>query len=383
MKILFQSRADIFDKQGGDTVQMLETKASLEKFGVSVDLNCSLSADVSKYDIVHIFNLDWVCETYPQIINARKQGKRVVLSPIHHSQKEFERYENENRFGLMKIGNFLIPSQPLRDESRNLIKGLFYRKKLKPAVYQLLMGIRNQQKKSLELSDVILVQTELEAEDLKKDFKTKNFKWEKVINGIDDKKFKSLSTYSRNGEDSIIICAGRVEPRKNQLNLIKAYRNMEKNKSVLVFVGSLNKHHPTYIQKFLREIKLSKGDIEYTGFISQDKLCALYSTAVAFISPSWFETTGLVYLEAAVCGVPSIVAAGNRAKEYLGENALYCDPGNVLSIQKTLSQALQVHTVKNGFADFVKKTYTWDNCAKKTKRIYEKILNPKFEATRD
>ena len=153
MKILFQSRLDLFDKRGGDTVQILETKASLERLGVIVDIDCSLTAEVSKYDIVHIFNLDWVCETYPQILNAKKSGKKVVLSPIHHSLEEFERYENENRFGLMRIGNALIPNQPLREEARNLLKGLLYRRKLKPAISQAFMGIRNQQRKSLELSD--------------------------------------------------------------------------------------------------------------------------------------------------------------------------------------------------------------------------------------
>jgi len=375
MKILFQSRFDIFDRKGGDTFQMLETKASLEKLGVTVAVDCSLNLDVSKYDIVHIFNLDWVCETYPQILNAKKQGKKVVLSPIHHSQKEFERYENESRFGLMKIGNFFIPSQPLRDTARNLVKGVIYRKKLKPALTQLFMGIRKQQRLSLELSDIILVQTKLEARDLIKDFKVKNFEWQKIINGIDEKKFKSHITHSKSGEDIVILCVGRVEPRKNQLNLIKAYENIKSERTKLVFVGALNKHHPIYIKAFLDRVRASKGSIEYNGFVTQDKLCGLYSKAKVFACPSWFETTGLVYLEAAVCGVSSILASGERSREYLEDNALYCDPGSVGSISSALSRALREDTVKKGFADFVKKTYTWDTCARETIKVYEKILN--------
>ncbi|MFH1565731.1 MAG: glycosyltransferase [bacterium] len=378
MKILFQSRLDILTKRGGDTVQMLETKASLEKLGVFVDINCGLKADVSEYDIVHIFNLDWVCETYPQILNAKKQGKKVFLSSIHHSLMEFERYEEESRYGLMSIGNMLISNQPLRDTARNILKGFIYPRKLSPALSQLFTGIRKQQKLSLELSDMVFVQTKLEAEDLIKDFKTKNFKWKKIINGIDEKKFKNQRLETREGiEENIILCAGRIEPRKNQLKLIQAYEGIKGSGTKLVFVGSLNKHHPTYIKKFLDSVKMSNGNIQYRGFVEQKKLCALYSKARVFISPSWFETTGLVYLEAAVCGVLSIVASGERAKEYLGENALYCDPGNVLSIQDALSLALKTHTVKKGFADYIKKTYTWDNCAKEIKRFYEEVINLK------
>ena len=226
MKILFQSRLDLFDKRGGDTIQMLETQVSLEKLGIAVDINCSLNLDVSSYDIVHIFNLDWVCETYPQIYNAKKQGKKVILSPIHHSQEEFERYENKSRYGLMKLGNFLIPNQPLREEARNLVKGIIYPKKLKPAVKQLLMGIRRQQKESIEMSDYILVQTNLEAKDLKKDFGVPDFKWVKVVNGIDGSKFKGQSSKVKikSKRSKVILCVGRVEPRKNQLNLIKAFK---------------------------------------------------------------------------------------------------------------------------------------------------------------
>lgn len=120
---------------------------------------------------------------------------------------------------------------------------------------------------------------------------------------------------------------------------------------------------------------MSKGSIIYQGFVNQEKLCEIYSNANVFACPSWFETTGLVYLEAAVCGVSSIVASGQRAKEYLSENAVYCDPANVESIEDSLELALHKETVKEGFADLIKKTYTWDECAKQTKEIYKKILN--------
>ena len=377
MKILFQSRLDLFDKRGGDTIQMLETKVSLEKLGIAVDINCSLNLDVSSYDIVHIFNLDWVCETYPQIYNAKKQGKKVILSPIHHSQEEFERYENKSRYGLMKLGNFLIPNQPLREEARNLVKGIIYPKKLKPAVKQLLMGIRRQQKESIEMSDYILVQTNLEAKDLKKDFGVPDFKWVKVVNGIDGSKFKGQSSKVKikSKRSKVILCVGRVEPRKNQLNLIKAFKRLEDKEVKLIFVGALNKYHPTYINKFLTEVKMSKGTIIYRGFVEQSKLCELYSSATVFACPSWFETTGLVYLEAAVCDVSSIVASGERAKEYLGNSAIYCDPGSVESIKDSLEVALQKETVKGGFADLIKKTYTWDECAKQTLTVYKELVN--------
>jgi len=42
MKILFQSREDLFTTLGGDTVQILKTKQELEKLGYKIDIDCSI-----------------------------------------------------------------------------------------------------------------------------------------------------------------------------------------------------------------------------------------------------------------------------------------------------------------------------------------------------
>ncbi|PIR43580.1 hypothetical protein COV24_02025 [candidate division WWE3 bacterium CG10_big_fil_rev_8_21_14_0_10_32_10] len=379
-KILFQSRLDLFDIKGGDTVQILETQKHLQKMGYIVDINLSINPDVSDYDIVHVFNLDWVCESFLQIKNAKKQHKPVVLSPIHHSLKEFERYEKEYRFGLAKIGNILLPYQPWRDVARNITKGFFYLPKLKPALIQLFYGIRRQQRESIEMADHIIVQTNIEADDLRKSYKARKFKWSKVVNGVDIKKFEkvnSLVALKIVRKNKYIFCAGRIEPRKNQLSLIKAFKELEttdpsfKN-MCLVFSGSYNKHHPTYYKIFKKE--LNNKNIIYTGFINQEILAGLYSKCSIFACPSWFETTGLVYLEAVVSGSRSLVASGKRAKEYLEKNAVYCDPGSIESIKNSLVKALS-GTVKSDFTQKVKKEYTWENCAFQTSQVYIKVLH--------
>ncbi|PIS22935.1 hypothetical protein COT49_02495 [candidate division WWE3 bacterium CG08_land_8_20_14_0_20_40_13] len=376
MKILFQSRLDLFDKKGGDTVQILETKKSLDDLGVNVDINCSLNTNVSAYDIVHVFNLDWVSEPYLQIKNAKAQGKKVVLSPIHHSLAEFEIYERLNRWGLSKIGNLIIPSQPARDVAKNLFKGVIYHKKLYPALMQLALGIRNEQKRAVALSDYVLVQTDLEALDLKNDYKTNDFRWKKVINGINPTKFSEAQDVVK---EKIILSVGRIEPRKNQINTALAFldaRNKGEFKDYkMVFIGWFNHHHPTYSRKF-KSIIDKKPFFEYLGFVEQERLCALYHESQIFCVPSWFETTGLVFLEAAICGIPSLVASGDRSREYLNDNAIYCDPSSVISISNSLIKA-QLPTVQKNFPEFIKKTYTWENCAKQTIEVYKEILRTK------
>ncbi len=383
IRVLFQSRTDLFKKRGGDTVQILETQQALKKLGLIVNVSTELSPDLTHYDIVHIFNLDWVSEPYIQVKNALKYNKKIVLSPIHHSLKEYKLYENKNRYGLMVIGNFLIPNQPLRDTFRNLVKAFINPKyKFKGFVYQLFTGIRYQQKFCLKNADIVIVQTNLEAKDLVNDYKTSSFKWKKVVNGVNASKFSNstpLLAYKKLGFNNYIYSVGRIEPRKNQLSLIKAFRllknrNPKYNNLHLVFSGGFNSIHSTYVYKFKKQVK-NNSDIHYTGFLSQQDLANYYSGAKVFAVPSWFETTGLVYLEAALAGSKSILASGNRAKEYLNDNAVYAKPFDIEDIYLNLDKALTTNTVKPSFPSYIKQKYTWDNAAKDILNIYEHLID--------
>ena len=237
MKILFQSRVDLYNPRGGDTFQIEKTKSAIEKLDPSIKIDISLNLhekNISDYDIVHLFNIDWVCETYMQAKFAKDNNKPLVISAIHHSYKEVLDFENYARYDIRRIYNLIVKSQSLRDVGKNVYRSLFNVKKLYPTLMQVLMGIRNQQRKILQMSDVVLVQTASEAKDLFSDFGTKDFVSSVVVNGVDaeifDKPSRSpfqkffMEKYSIDiSKKKVLLNVGRIEPRKNQLNLITAF----------------------------------------------------------------------------------------------------------------------------------------------------------------
>jgi len=109
MKVLFQSRTNLFDAPGGDMVQMLKTKEFLEKLGVTVDVSLEFEPDLKDYDLVHLFNLMEPQDIYRQMINTKKQNKKIALSTIYGLYTEFERKARGGIF--QKIANFLSPYQ--------------------------------------------------------------------------------------------------------------------------------------------------------------------------------------------------------------------------------------------------------------------------------
>jgi len=201
-----------------------------------------------------------------------------------------------------------------------------------------------------------------------------DFKWEKVVNGVSEQFLSSHEYKNKLNFSNYIICVGRIEARKNQLTIIEAVKLLRQEDGFkdakLVFLGRRSEHHKSYIAKFDEALKENNWII-HPGYIPQEDIPSYYHFAKVGISASWFETTGLTSLEALFCGT-NVVASGERAKELLGDLAVYCDPSNVDSIVKSLREAYArpVTMVPKSF----RKEYTWENAAKQTLEVYNSLL---------
>jgi glycosyltransferase involved in cell wall biosynthesis len=63
---------------------------------------------------------------------------------------------------------------------------------------------------------------------------------------------------------------------------------------------------------------------------------ALYSAAAALVFPSFYEGGGLPICEAMACGCPVVAASIAAVQEYSGGLASYFDPGDVVSIARSM-----------------------------------------------
>mgnify|MGYP003937784491 CR=1 FL=1 len=174
-----------------------------------------------------------------------------------------------------------------------------------------------------------------------------------------------------------MFCGGRVEPRKNQLAVAKATANYKFNPPAggpnikLVFVGKISWRHPEYAMRFKRLVK--KHDwIKHIERIPYENMGSAYAAAKVHVSASWFETTGLVSLEAGLAGC-SVVASGERARDYLGDYAVYCDPGDINSIQEAIQKAY-VAKFNPEFKEHILNNFTWDKTAAQTLAVYNRVL---------
>lgn len=111
-------------------------------------------------------------------------------------------------------------------------------------------------------------------------------------------------------------------------------------------------------------------NVEYLGFISDEQLVQLYSTARVFALPSTYEGVGMVALEAAVMGADIVITSLGGPKEYYGSLAKVVNPYNIdeigcairsfidgESFQPDLSIRIQQNYSLESTVDLLEKSY--------------------------
>jgi glycosyltransferase involved in cell wall biosynthesis len=373
-----QNRPDAFQVMGGDTIQMMKTAQYLRKLGIHVDISLELVPKLDNYDIIHLMNITRVKFTYAQLINAKKQKKKVVLSPIYwNTRKAFSAYLKNP---LLDFNCLYL----LRDLGKDYVSylmngGKFFFNEVGELVY-------NKRLASIVLREVdsLLPNSQREFEVLENDFAEvfqnmgKNFFV--VPNGVDADIFKNPSPdrfIEKYGISDFVLCVGRFGYRKNQLSLVRALKGLGIN---VVFIGHAPSSSSYYgiknaIDRLYYQKCKEEADSSFTfcNAIPHHELSSAYSACKVFALPSFYETPGLSALEAALSGANICITKEGSTQEYFLDLASYCDPYNLISIKNAVLRAF--YSPKN---DITKKhileNFTWDTVAKKTLKAYEEVL---------
>jgi len=215
-----------------------------------------------------------------------------------------------------------------------------------------------------ESSDLLLPNSPAEAEAIRSELGVTT-PVHVVPNGVDHKTFRLPSPdSSRSG----VLYVGRIEPHKNQLGLIRA---LSKSSTPLAIVGGEHPHHASYAEACRRA---AGPNVTFLGQRDQAGLVELYQSCAVHAMPSWYETTGLSSLEAAVCGAAVVTTANGYAPDYFGDRAQYCDPRSRQSIRQSVEAALNTGPHPN-LRQHVLSHFTWEHAALATKAAYERALS--------
>jgi glycosyltransferase involved in cell wall biosynthesis len=139
------------------------------------------------------------------------------------------------------------------------------------------------------------------------------------------------------GPKITLLCAGRLIPTKGFDLALKAFALMPDKKSIRLIIAGGGPDE-TRLKKMAHEEKV-EGSVEFTGWLTHDKLFPLFEKADVFVMPRWRkELTSVVLMEAMSYGVPSVIPAGGGVEWQADGGALAFSWDNTESLGHVLDQ---------------------------------------------
>jgi glycosyltransferase involved in cell wall biosynthesis len=357
MKVAFITRSTLFEVPGGDTVQVVQTARHLQALGIETDIKLSKDEiNYADYDLLHFFNLTRPADI---LYHSKKAKKPFVISTILCNYSE---YDKHHRKGVGIIFGFL-PANSI-EYLKTIARWVLGKDHLASKEY-LWKGQRRSIVEILKSADMVLPNSESEYHRIIKAYPCK-LKHSVVPNGVDLHLFKR--SFSVQKDNNLILNVARIEGIKNQLNLIKALNN---TRFKLLLIGS---HAPNQKAYYDECRNIAASNITFINHIPQEELLGYYEKAKVHILPSWFETTGLSSIESAAMGCNIVITDKGDAKEYFGDKAFYCDPGNPESILAAVEKA-SLDNYNEDLYEKILKRYTWEQAATETLKAYQHTIN--------
>ena len=176
----------------------------------------------------------------------------------------------------------------------------------------------------IDTADSIVVSTHIEKDDIARLYGANGTPLEVIPPGVDTALFQPMNTADARRELDLpdkrtILYVGRIEPLKGLDILLKAVAllNDTANTHLLIVGGSLEKDAELERLNTLA-VNLGISDIvTFIGSVKQEQLPAYYSASDVFVLPSWYESFGLVALEAMSCGTPVVVSRVGGLKTFV------------------------------------------------------------------
>jgi glycosyltransferase involved in cell wall biosynthesis len=176
-----------------------------------------------------------------------------------------------------------------------------------------------------------------------------------------------------------VLSVGDLQPRKNQIGLIKAFARMvnayPQLKQNLVLAGK-ETWFADQVHKSARESGVSDR-IQFFGFVSDDDLLQLYNACDLFVFPSFYEGFGLPALEAMACGRAVACSHTSALPEVVDGAAILFDPYALDEIVRALADLLLDRELRARMERLGLQRaahFSWQKTAQRTLEVFHDVL---------
>lgn len=248
---------------------------------------------------------------------------------------------------------------------------------LKQSVYKFVF------RRAVLASSRIIVPSYAVKEGLEKYYDLPDSKIEMIYEGFDNK----ITQNETKIDNSYFVYAGNAYPHKNLTRLVEAVVMLNKSSTqkIMLMIASARNVFVKRLEKTIKKLKAGEY-VKLLGFVPDAELGSLYKNSLGFVFPSLSEGFGLPGLEAMSIGTLLLASEIPVFKEIYGKNAIYFNPFDFSSIEKTMENVIEMDPDerKNRTEEGQKfsKRYSWTKMAGETLKIYENTFKVSGDSIR-
>jgi len=186
-----------------------------------------------------------------------------------------------------------------------------------------------------------------------------------------------LRKYGLTGKYFVYV--GNAYPHKNLARAIEAVTFLNKRLGDGGVVLAIATSRGVFQERLARVVdKLdAKKYVKLLGFVPDNELGNIYAKSLGFVFPTLSEGFGLPGLEAMSAGTLALVSEIPVLKEVYRDYAIYFNPHDFSSIERTMMDVLEMDPKKRRLMikegkEFVKR-YSWEKMARETLQIYQSV----------
>lgn len=345
MRVLIQPRPAAPVRQGGDWLHLQAVLEPLRALGVQAEISTDVHASLEGFDLCLIWSAVEPQLALPYLFNAWRQDKRVAFMPIYWTLTRL--WKADAALRGMDANEAMREMEHLQRERYMALEKILVRG-----------------------ADVLTPNSESEAERLYQDFGVPRERMHVshygTTNNFADGKAERFREFVDAPE--FVLSVGLIGPRKNQLNLIRALRDLERP---LVLLGDVE--NEAYAQECRKAAAQNRARVYFVPRKPQEVVADAYAAARVHAIISLHDIGPLVALEAAVAGVPQVVTTECSMQNYLGAPTVFVDPEDLGAIADAVKR-VENEPRTQALSQQLLRTWTWTRAAKELRAGLEWVL---------
>lgn len=172
-----------------------------------------------------------------------------------------------------------------------------------------------------------------------------------------------------------VVALGTIEPRKNHLRILAAWRRQKAPRPALVVIGRPGWCCEAAVAELREEER--RGEVIWLQDADDPQAFRYLAHARAALYPSLLEGFGFPPLEAMGLGVPVLAGETPALREVLEDNAVFCDPTDVDDMADCLARLLEDDRLRSELIVAGRhraRVFTWDRAAAGHAAVYREAM---------